>query len=102
VNTQDHGRTLLTIVCEKLVAPHLIADLERLGVPGWTATPAHGAGHSGLHEGSWENDANQRIEVVCGAELARTLSDHLLANWYDNYRVVCWLTDVSVLRPQRF
>jgi len=27
VNTQDHTRTLLTIVCETLIAPHLISEL---------------------------------------------------------------------------
>lgn len=98
----DVHRTLLTLVCEELVAARVIADLERLGAPGWTATNAHGAGHSGTREGRWEHDANLRIEVVCDDATARRLADHLRREWYEDYRVVCWLSRVEILRPERF
>lgn len=100
--TDANSRVLVTLVCEALIAPRLTEDLERLGAKGWTATQAYGSGHSGSREGHWENDGNRRIEVVCAPAVADQIAVLLGEKYFDDYHVVCWSSDINVLRPERF
>ncbi len=100
--TKLHPRCLLTIVCEALLEPRIEADLTRLGAPGWTGTTVRGRGDRGAREAHWENDGNVRIEVVCARELAERIADHLHQRYYADYAMVCWLSAVEVMRPEKF
>jgi hypothetical protein len=95
-------RTLLTIVTEAVVEQTLLRDLDRLGVRGYTVSDARGKGSRGVRDAAWEEAANIRVEVICARPLAETLLAHLQERYYSNYAMVTFLTDVDVLRPEKF
>lgn len=97
-----HTRTLLTIISESALEKKLAADLEHLGAPGWTITDARGRGHHGARNADWGSEGNIRVEIICARELAERIVSHLQERYYDNYAMVCYLSQVEVLRPERF
>jgi nitrogen regulatory protein PII len=97
-----HSRTLLTVICEASLEKKLVADLEQLGSPGWTITDARGSGHHGARNADWGTEGNIRVEIICARELAERIVVHLQERYYDNYAMVCYLSQVEVLRPERF
>lgn len=95
-------RTVLTLICEAALESRLIKDLEQLGAPGWTVSDARGNGSRGQRNAGWETDGNIRLEIICNRPLAEQLANHLQASYYDNFAMVCYLSDVEVLRPEKF
>jgi nitrogen regulatory protein PII len=95
-------RTLLTIICEAALEARLIKDLELLGAPGWTISDARGRGSRGVRNAGWANDGNIRVEVVCTHDLAERAAHTIQQRYYDNYAMICYLSEVEVLRPQKF
>ncbi len=98
----DQQTLLFTILTEAALESRLIQDIEQLGAPGYTISNARGKGSRGLRSGSWEANANIRIEIICGPELADKLAKHLQKMYYDNYAMVTFTCDVNVLRPEKF
>lgn len=95
-------RKLLTIITESALESVLIKDLERLGVRGYTIIDARGKGSRGIRNASWSESGNIHIEVVCDVHTAETVAVHLQANYYDNYAMIVYLSDVAVLRSEKF
>lgn len=95
-------RTLLTIITEAIVEPTLLRDLDRLGVRGYTVSDARGRGNRGVRDAAWDEAANIRIEVICSRPLAEEVLRHLQARYYANYAMVTFLTEIEVLRPEKF
>ena len=95
-------RTLLTLNCEAALEARVIKDLEKLGAPGWTLSDARGSGTRGKRSAGWDNDGNIRLEIICGRDRAEQIVNHLQARYYDNYAMICFLSEVEVLRPQKF
>lgn len=98
----SHMRKLLTVVTETALETVLTQDIERLGAHGYTITDARGKGARGARNASWEASGNIRIEVICDAATATKLSDHLRQKYYDNYAMILMISDVEVLRPEKF
>lgn len=95
-------RKLLTIITEAALESVLIKDLERLGVRGYTITDARGKGSRGVRSAAWDASSNIRIEVVCDAATAEAIAAHLQARYYENYAMILFVSDVAVLRPEKF
>lgn len=95
-------RKLLTIITEAALESVLIKDLERLGVRGYTITDARGKGSRGMRDAAWGESSNIRIEVVCDAATAEAIAAHLQARYYENYAMILFVSDVAVLRPEKF
>jgi nitrogen regulatory protein PII len=95
-------RKLLTVFTEAALESQLLRDLERLGARGYTVTNARGKGRRGSRDAGWEVDSNIRVEVVCDEDTARRIASHLQDRYYDNYAMVLLLSDVEVLRPEKF
>lgn len=96
------ARRLVTIVTEAALESRLIEDLEHLGAQGYTITEARGKGHRGVRAGSWDASANIRLEVVCDAEVAAAIADHMRMRYYNDYAMILFASDVDVLRPEKF
>lgn len=96
------ARKLLTIITEAAIESRLLKDLERLGAHGYTVSDARGKGHRGVRDAGWEASANIRVEVVCESETATAIAAHLKESYYDNYAMITIVTDVQVLRPEKF
>jgi hypothetical protein len=100
MNTEK--RVMLTIVTESVIENALLADLERLGVRGYTVTDARGRGTRGVRDANWGEAANIRIEIICARPLADAVLAHLQQRYYANYAMVACLHEVEVLRPEKF
>ncbi len=95
-------RKLLTIITEAALENVLIKDLEHLGVLGYTITDARGKGSRGTRNAAWGESSNIRIEVVCDATTAESIAAHLQARYYEHYALILFISDVAVLRPEKF
>lgn len=95
-------RKLLTIICEADLETRLGEDAMRLGAHGFTVTDARGRGSRGLRDASWDMTANIRMEIICEERVAETIAQHLRSAYSDNYAMVLYMTDVSVLRADKF
>ncbi|HZJ11842.1 MAG TPA: hypothetical protein VFD26_04225 [Methyloceanibacter sp.] len=96
------ARKLLTIVTEAAVEGALVRDIENLGAHGYTITDARGKGSHGIRDATWAPLANIRLEVLCGADTARAICTALCERYFDNYSMVIYVSDVDVLRPEKF
>jgi hypothetical protein len=97
-----HPKTLLVIVAEAAIEKALLRDAQRLGAQGWSVGEVHAAGVEGVREGAWEADRTIELKLVCDPAVADAIADHVLATYAPNYAVAMYLSDVRVLRPQRF
>ncbi|MBO9540520.1 transcriptional regulator [bacterium] len=95
-------RKLLTIITEAVLEESLIREIVRLGAHGYTVTDARGKGDRGVRSASWEASSNIRIEVVCTAEMAEAIGALLKKNYYENYAMIVFVTEVDVMRPEKF
>ena len=93
---------LLTIITESALETKLLDDLDHLGAPGYTVSNARGRGHRGRRDGNWLADSNIRIEVICEEELALKISQHIEEIYYQNFAMISFVSDVTVLRPDKF
>lgn len=99
---ENDNATLLTIFTEALLESRLIQEIERHGGLGYTITDARGRGTRGVRDASWEVSANIRIEIICSATFAREMGQYLQKKYYQNYAMVTFVSDISVLRPEKF
>jgi nitrogen regulatory protein PII len=99
---EQFPRRLLTIVTEAVLERDLVAELESLGVRGYTITEARGKGSRGRRQSDWAQEGNIRIEIVCEQSLAERVATRLRERYYDHYAMILFLQDVSVLRPDKF
>jgi hypothetical protein len=96
------ARTLVTIVTEAALERRITDDIKRLGAHGYTISEARGEGSRGVRSAGWEASSNIRIEVVCDAPTAEAIAGHLRAHYYDHYAMILFMSEVGVLRPQKF
>lgn len=96
------NRKLLTIITEAALESVLAHDLERLGAQGFTVTDARGKGSRGTRQAAWSENSNIRVEVVCDAVTAEAIASHLQISYYQNYAMILFVSDVAVLRPEKF
>lgn len=94
--------TLVTIVTEASLERRLIQDLENLGARGWTVSDARGKGAEGEREPGWDTVGNIRIEVVCDPPIAERIAAHVSAEYFEDHAIVLYLSDVRVLRGEKF
>jgi hypothetical protein len=96
------ARKLVTIVTEAVVERRLVDDLKLLGAHGYTISDARGEGSRGVRSAGWEASSNIRVEVVCDPRTAEAIAAHLRANYYADYAMILYFSDVGVLRPEKF
>lgn len=95
-------RKLLTIVTESIIEDLVVEDLRKLGARGYTAVEARGEGAFGARQGEWDQNTNIRIEVVCEETTARTIAERLVESFGQNYALIVYISDVEVIRTERF
>jgi nitrogen regulatory protein PII len=93
---------MVTIVTEAALERTLVAELESLGVRGFTIADVRGKGGRGLRQSDWAQEGNIRLEVVCDSVVAEAISARVHEKFYDNYAMILFMQDVSVLRSDKF
>lgn len=102
MTTTRHPKTLLVIIAEAAIEKALVRDAQRLGAHGWTVGDVRGGGVGGVREGAWEADRTIELKLICEPGVADAIADHVLATYAPHYAVAMYLSDVRVLRPQRY
>ena len=97
-----HARKLLVIIAEAALEKALVEDLLRLGAQGYTVHDVRGGGRRGERASSWEGDRTIEVKVIATAPVAEAITAHVLAAYCPNYSVSMFLSDVAVLRPEKF
>ena len=95
-------RKLLTVVTEAVLETDIAELLPTLGATGYTIVNARGRGSRGAREAGWSTNSNIRIEVICEPETAQRIAEYLREHYYRDYAMVLFLSDVEVLRPEKF
>lgn len=102
MGAQLSPRKLLTIICEAGLEPLIVADLLALGIQGYTISDVRGSGAHGRRDAAWPPSANIRIDLLCAEETALVVLEHLQKIYYANFGMVTFLSDVLVMRPEKF
>ena len=55
-----------------------------------------------MRNAGWQANGNIRIEVVCDRTTARTIASYLQEHYDDDYAMILFLSEVSVLRQEKF
>jgi hypothetical protein len=95
-------RKLLTIICETDIERKLSDDVMALGAHGYTVTEARGRGAGGERDAAWTPSANIRMEVICDKTVAEAIAEHLRKNYFAYFSMVLYLSEVEVLRDDKF
>jgi len=95
-------RTLLTVFAKAPLEPLLVADMDRLSIRGYTISDARGKGGRGVRDASWDESCNLRLEIICARPQAEAFLQHLQARYYAHCAMVAFLSEVEVLRPDKF
>lgn len=95
-------RTLLTVITESSLENRLVSDIQKLGARGYTISDCRGKGAQGARDADWDYDSNIRMEVICTRETAEAIMSYLKKQYYDDFAMVIFSDDVSVLRPEKF
>ena len=99
---EKFARKLVTVITEAAIETLIIQDLGELGVQGYTVSDVRGKGHRGVRNSAWDLSSNIRIEVVCDEATADQIMEHLKEHYYNNYAMIIFESDVSVLRAEKF
>jgi len=99
---QTHPRKLIVVITESALETLLVKDVLALGAHGYTVADVRGGGRGGPREGTWEADRNIRLEVICDAAVANAIAGHVLQRYALNYGTTMFVTDIAVLRPEKF
>ena len=95
-------RKLVAITTESVLESMLVKDLERLGARGYTLIEARGRGSSGMRNADWDQNRNIQITVICNEGVATAIVDHCQTQYYSDYAMVVYVTEIEVLRPEKF
>lgn len=93
--------TKVTIITESLLRDKIVALVRKHGATGYTATKVEGEGSRGVRASDWEG-RNDRIETIVSAEAADAILEDLNTNYFEDFAVIAWLSEVNVLRGQKF
>ncbi|HEX6911407.1 MAG TPA: hypothetical protein VF142_13465, partial [Longimicrobium sp.] len=91
----------VTLVAEAVLEPRIISELKRLGATGYTVSEVHGEGSRGVRASEWEGE-NVMVETLVGAATADRILAHVAAEYFEHYAVIAYLTDVHVVRGDKY
>lgn len=92
---------LVTIIAESVLEDRLLRDIRRLGAKGYTRSDVHGEGSRGRRVGDVEG-ANVRLECLVSSEVADRIVTQLAEHYFENYAIVAFVRDVSVVRGDKY
>lgn len=93
--------TLLTIITEGILKDEIISIILKHGATGYTYSRAEGHGSRGNRATDWEGP-NLRFESLVSKNTAENILSDLDKDYFENYSVVAWMSEVIVLRREKF
>lgn len=92
---------LVTIISEPVVSKEIIALAKHLGASGFTSSDVRGEGSSDKSSGEVP-DEKIKIEIVADSILAEKLMSEVAAQYFKNYSIIVYSSEIRVLRPEKF
>ncbi|MFO7602723.1 MAG: transcriptional regulator [Gammaproteobacteria bacterium] len=93
---------LVTVITTDVLEDHLVASVRNRGASGYTIVRARGAGSSGEQSGMLDIDTNIKLHVILPVERTPPLLDDLERLIGKGYHLTVYISDVSVLGPEKF
>jgi nitrogen regulatory protein P-II 2 len=97
-----HPMKLVTIVCEAVLEERIVEVLHECGAHGHTAFDVRGSGRQGQRSADLVESGNVQIEVIAKPSVAETMLARLHAEFFQDYAMVAYESDVRVMRPEKF
>ncbi len=92
---------MVTIISEGVLTETLIELVKSKGAKGFTITDVRGEGS--VHRQSGEvPEFKAKIEILCSPGIATSIMTEISQVYFDDYSIITFSTDVSVLRPEKF
>lgn len=95
-------RKLLTVITEEALERPLTKIIKQVGARGYTITEARGEGARGARGPGVEQGSNIRVEVICEEAMAWQIAETLHQQYFENFSMVLYLSDVQVIRGDKF
>ena len=92
---------LVTIIAEAVLEESLVTNLKQLGAKGYTIMDSRGEGSRGMRAAEIPGQ-NIRIETLVSPEAANRILEYVASHYFKNFAIVCYLTDASVLRGEKY
>ena len=92
---------LVTIVSEAVLEERITAAIKQAGAKGYTVVSSRGEGSRGMRAGEIPGE-NIRIETLVSSAVAEKIMEHISVNYFQNYAVICYLMEASVLRGEKY
>lgn len=93
--------TKITIITESLLTDNIVTLLKKHNATGYTLAKVEGEGSKGTRASDWEGQ-NTKIESLVSPEIADAVLEELDKRYFEDYAVVAWLSEVEVLRGEKF
>jgi nitrogen regulatory protein PII len=97
-----HPMKLVTIICEAVLEDRLVQLLRECGTHGHTAFSVRGSGNQGERSADLAESGNVQIEVIVKPAVAAALLSRLHAEFFQDYAMIAYESDVQVMRPEKF
>lgn len=97
-----HAMKLVTIVCEALARTPVTQLLHEVGAHGFTLFPVEGMGAQGSRVADIEEFGNIQIEVVLPPEPAMQLLERLESEFFADFAMIAYSSDIEVIRTAKF
>jgi hypothetical protein len=93
---------LVTIITNDVLEDRLIACVRNRSASGYTILRARGAGSSGEQSGMLAIDTNIKMHIILPPEKLAGLLDDLESLIHKGYHLTVYVSDVSVLGPEKY
>jgi nitrogen regulatory protein P-II 2 len=94
---------LVTVVGESVIMDDIAEEGMKLGATGYTMTEVNGHGsRSARNVASTTGARTMKVEFVVPADVAVSILTHISHQYFDDYAVIAWLSDVQVVRGQQY
>ena len=94
---------LVSVVGESVIMDDIAEEGMKLGATGYTMTEVNGHGsRSARNVASTTGARTMKVEFVVPADVAVRILTHISHQYFDDYAVIAWLSDVQVVRGQQY
>ena len=93
---------LLTITCEILAQKNIIEILKKHEITGYTTYEVDGNGARGIRGQGFKNEKNVKVEIILRDEKLQDVVEEISRTMFANFAIVLYVSDVSVVRTEKF
>jgi nitrogen regulatory protein PII len=93
---------LLTITCEILAQKNIIEILKKHEITGYTTYEVDGNGARGIRGQGFKNEKNVKVEIILRDEKLQDVVEEISRTLFANFAIVLYVSDVSVVRTEKF